>query len=141
MNLYSSCLHSQLLQFSCKGPYIYEVHEKPPIFAPLTPLPHFLSVRMGTNWVRPPPPFTPIPFGVLAKNWTAKNKTKMLPKDKFPPEPDTCLSGTLIAEPDTCMVHCLHSNNTYTNYSCGHLISVGPLPLPCPCNHSLPSEF
>ena len=38
------------------------------------------------------------------------------------------LSGTLIAEPDTCLEHCLDSNNTYTNYSCGNPTSVDPLP-------------
>ena len=37
---------------------------------------------------------------------------------------------TLIAEPDTCLEHCLDSNNIYTNYSSGHPISVDPLPLP-----------
>ena len=35
-----------------------------------------------------------------------------------------------MAEPDTCLEHCLDSNNTYTNYSSGHPISVDPLPLP-----------
>ena len=40
------------------------------------------------------------------------------------------LSATLIAESDTCLEHCLDSNNTYTNYSSGHLIPVNPLPLP-----------
>ena len=39
------------------------------------------------------------------------------------------LSGTLIAESDTSLEHCLDSNNTYTNYSSGHPISVDPLPL------------
>ena len=33
------------------------------------------------------------------------------------------------AEPDTCLEHSLDSNNTYTNYSSGHPISVDPLPL------------
>ena len=28
-----------------------------------------------------------------------------------------------------CLEHCLDSNNTYTNYSSGHPISVDPLPL------------
>ena len=64
----------------------------------------------------------------------------MLSKAQFAPEPDTCLSETLKAELDTCLEHCLDSNNTYTNYSCGHPISVDTLPLP-PCNHLLPSEF
>ena len=32
-------------------------------------------------------------------------------------------------EPDTCLEHCLDSNNTYTNYNSGHPISVDPLPL------------
>ena len=32
-----------------QGPYIYDIHEKCPIFAPL---PLFLSVRMGQNWAR-----------------------------------------------------------------------------------------
>ena len=27
-------------------------------------------------------------------------------------------------EPDTCLEHCLDSNNTYTNYSSGHPIYV-----------------
>ena len=36
-------------------------------------------------------------------------------------------SGTLIAEPDTCLEQCLDSNNTCTNYSCGHPISVDSL--------------
>ena len=35
-----------------------------------------------------------------------------------------------MAEPDTCLEHCLDSNNTYTNYSSVHPISVDPLPLP-----------
>ena len=38
-------------------------------------------------------------------------------------------SGTLIAEPDTSLEHCLDSNNTYTSYSSGHPISIDPLPL------------
>ena len=29
-----------------------------------------------------------------------------------------------MAEPDTCLEHCLDSNNTYTNYSSGHPIYV-----------------
>ena len=37
------------------------------------------------------------------------------------------LSGTLKAEPDAC----LDSNDTYTNYICGHPVTVDPLPLPC----------
>ena len=41
------------------------------------------------------------------------NKTKMLSK----------------AEPGTCLEHCLDSNNTYTNYSSGHPISVDLLPV------------
>ena len=39
-------------------------------------------------------------------------------------------SGTLLAEPDTCLEHCKDSNNNYTNYSSGHPISEDPLPLP-----------
>ena len=32
-----------------------------------------------------------------------------------------------MAEPDTCLEHCLDSNNTYTNYSCEIIpISVDP---------------
>ena len=42
------------------------------------------------------------------------------------------LSVTLIAESDTCLEHYMDSNNTYTNYSCGHPISVDPLHLPLP---------
>ena len=60
---------------SKKGPYIYDIHEKCPIFA--SPSHLFLSVRMGLNWARPPPPLdvetqatnhppTPTPFGILA---------------------------------------------------------------------------
>ena len=60
-----------------------------------TPFSLFLSVQMGPNWARPPPPApappgrrnlgyqppnTPIPFGILAKNWNAKKKNKMLSK-------------------------------------------------------------
>ena len=48
-------------------------------------------------------------------------------------------SGTLIAEPDTCLEHCLDSNNTYTNYSSGHPISTDPLPSPpLPPPHTQP---
>ena len=74
----------------------------------------------------------------------------MLSKAQFPPEQNTCLeqlqpnqapvwktyrrtrhqSGTLIAEPGTCLEHCMDSNNGYTNYSCGHPISVDPLRFP-----------
>ena len=39
-------------------------------------------------------------------------------------------SGTLLAEPDTCLEHCKESNNNYTNYSSGHPTSADPLPLP-----------
>ena len=61
---------------SKKGPYIYDIHEKCPIFA--SPSHLFLSVRMGLNWARPhhpwmlklrlptTPPPTPTPFGILA---------------------------------------------------------------------------
>ena len=35
-----------------------------------------------------------------------------------------------MAEPGNCLEHFLDSNNTYTNYSFGHPISVDPLPLP-----------
>ena len=41
---------------SKKGPYIYDIHEKCPIFA--SPSHLFLSVRMGLNCVSPPPPWT-----------------------------------------------------------------------------------
>ena len=40
---------------SKKGPYIYDIHEKRPIFA--SPSHLFLSVRMGLNWARPPHPW------------------------------------------------------------------------------------
>ena len=126
----------------------------------LHPLHLFLSVWMGPNWAGAPPP-TPErrnlgyqhphpPLVFLQKVemqkenqnavyrlvssrtrhlsvWNTYSRTRHL-------------SATLIAEPDTCLEHCLDSNNTYTNYSSGHLISVNPLPLP-PCNHPLPSEF
>ena len=42
-------------------------------------------------------------------------------------------SGTLIAQPDTCLENCLDSNNTFTNYSSGHpflwVTSHPPLPV------------
>ena len=41
-------------------------------------------------------------------------------------------SGTLLAEPDTCLEHYLDSNNTYTNYSSGQPISADALPLSPP---------
>ena len=43
----------------CKGPYIYDNHEKCPVFAPPRPpppFPLFPSVRMGSNWARLPAP-------------------------------------------------------------------------------------
>ena len=59
---------------------------------------------------------------------------KMLSKQNQAPVWNTCSrtrhqSGTLITEPDTSLEHCLDSNNTYTNYSSGHPISVDLLPL------------
>ena len=60
-----------------QGPYIYDIHEKCPIFV-LLPSPLFLSVLMAPNWTRCPRPWTsklrlpttpsplPIPFGILA---------------------------------------------------------------------------
>ena len=71
------------------GPYIFEIHEKCPIFA--SPFPFFLSVRMGPNWDQPHAlerrslGYKPINQSRLT--WNAKNKTKMLSK----PEPGTCL--------------------------------------------------
>ena len=131
------------------GSYIYDIQEKCPIFAPLS-LFFCLAewVRIGqdlsypwTSKFRIPttPAFNTICFGVLAKIWNARKKTKTLSKALFPSEPDTCLSGTLIAEPYNCLEHCLDTNNTYTNYSCGYPIS-SPSP-PYSCNHPLPSEF
>ena len=109
-----------------------------------------------------PPPLHPHPL-FLQKIGMLKRKPKCCPKPSFlQNQTPVCLehlqqnhtpvwntysrirhqSGTLIAEPDTCLEHCLDSNNTYTNYCCGHPISVGPLPLPNPyCNHPLPSKF
>ena len=129
------------------GPHIYDIQEKCPILAP--PLHPLFVCPNGSeqgetplhSWtwkLRLPTTPPPLPSPFLAKNQNAKKKTKMLSQAQFPPEPDTCLSGTLIAEPDACLEHCLDSNNTYTNYSCGHPISVDPLPLPKPCcNHQL----
>ena len=75
------------------GIILYDIQEKCPIFA--LPFPFFCL----SKWVRigpdppplpPPPPGrrnlgyqppnTPIPFGILAKNWNAKKKNKMLSK-------------------------------------------------------------
>ena len=71
---------------------------------------------MGPNWPRPPtlgrrnldyqpppsyPPPSPLVF--LQKIEMLKRKSKCCLKPSFPPEPDNCLSGTLIAEPDTSL--------------------------------------
>ena len=71
-----------------QGPYIYDIHEKCPIFAPL-PLPLFFFMsewaqigraappRPGTSKLRLyPPPLSPlpIPFGILAKNCIGKSR-------------------------------------------------------------------
>ena len=80
----------------------------------------------------------------------------MLSQAQFPPE--ICLSvwitysrtrhlsATLIGEPDTSLEHLQQKqtpvwNTLWTHSSCGHPISVDPLPLPPPCNHPLPSAF
>ena len=86
-------------------------------------------------------PPSPSPLVFLQKIVMLKIKPKFCLKPTFlqnqtPACPGTLngrtrhLSGTLKADPDTCLEHCLDSNNTYTNYNCGHPIYVGPLPLP-----------
>ena len=76
--------------------YIYDIQEKcPPIFAPHSPAPPRYSVRPnGSELGKAPHPWTskarlpttpsPIHFGILAKNWNAEKKTKMLSNTMFP---------------------------------------------------------
>ena len=94
---------------------------------------------------------TPIPFGIFPKNWNAKIKLRCCLQLSFlQNQTPVCLehlqqnqtpvwntysrtrhqSGTLIAEPDTCLVYCLDFNKIYNNYSSGYPISVDPLPSP-----------
>ena len=58
-----------------KGPYIYDIHEKCPIFAP-PPSPLFLSVRMGPNRARPP-----------SHPWTLKLRLPTNPSPHLPTHP------------------------------------------------------
>ena len=96
-----------------------------------------------------PPSSTPIPS--MQKIGILKRKPKCCPKPSFlQNQTPVCLehlqqnqtpvwntysrtrhqSGTLIAEPDTCLVYCLDFNKIYNNYSSGYPISVDPLPSP-----------
>ena len=107
-----------------------------------SPHPWMLKLRLPTTP-------TPIPFRILAKNVNAKKNPKRCLQPSFlqnqtpiglehlyqnqTPVYNTYSrarhqSGTLIAEPDTC----LDCNNTYTNFSSGHPISADPLPLHSP---------
>ena len=92
--------------------------------------------RNATN--HPPPP--PFPLVFLQKTEMLKRNPKFCLKPSFLKNQTLVypehlsrtrhLSGTFIAKPDICLEHCLDANNTYTNYSCGHQISVDPLSFP-----------
>ena len=123
-----------------------------------TPHPWTSKLSLKTT-PSPAPQPSPSPFVFLQKIGMLKIKPKYCLKPSFlQNQTPACLkylqqnqisvwntysrtrhqSGTLMAEPDTCLEHFLDPNNSYTNYCCRHPISVDPLPPSC--NHLLMSE-
>ena len=93
----------------------------------------FVTSKKKVRFLHPPPFLSVCPngseLGEAPRPWTSKLRLPTTPRTLSRTRNQ---SGTFIAEPDTCLEHCLYSNNTYTNYSCGHPISVNLLPITSP---------
>ena len=103
---------NSLLNCTSMGQYIYDIQEKCPIFAP--PPPFFYVCTNGSKLGETPHNPGRWNLGYHLSVWNTYRHQ----------------SVTLIT--DTCLEHCPDFNNTYTNYSSGHSISVDPRPLPLP---------